>query len=364
MSQSTPYSQYDHEQDIGRINKENLEVTRNGLLWWSLISLAFVLFGAIGSALNEDCAEARFSRFLDVFTSSALLAAAAFSIGALLGFIFGIPRTLQQINPESVESRNNVSSATNYRQGVNTNLEQISDWLTKILVGVGLTQLTDIPKNIWILGSTFSVSNNIPFTVALILNFLICGFFFGYLMTRLFLAGAFNAADNQNGKTFVERIEKGNIFNQSGEFSKAAAEYVAALKEIGPHTPKPQKRSTYEQIVLNSLYEEPPEGFMKAIEYANRYISEEPSMPSGLIYAYLAAAYGQQYAHAMSENRSATDLEQIRGKAFNAAKTALQTSPEVKGLLRMLWDPNATKNKTDDDLEVFINDKEFKEIFS
>ncbi len=35
------------------------------------------------------------------------------------------------------------SNKVNYRS--NTNLEQISDWLTKILVGVGLTQQTFFP---------------------------------------------------------------------------------------------------------------------------------------------------------------------------------------------------------------------------
>jgi hypothetical protein len=65
-----------------------------------------------------------------------LLAAGAFAVGALLGFLFGIPRSVQadpQPGDEVARSRRKFSA--------NTNLEQISDWLTKILVGVGLIEL-------------------------------------------------------------------------------------------------------------------------------------------------------------------------------------------------------------------------------
>jgi F0F1-type ATP synthase assembly protein I len=69
----------------------------------------------------------------------------------ILGFIFGIPRTLQegdQINKK--ENRGADSSDEKQSQKIsyqnNTNLEQISDWVTKILVGVGLTQIAQIPN--------------------------------------------------------------------------------------------------------------------------------------------------------------------------------------------------------------------------
>src|SRR6266498_647278 len=58
------------------------------------------------------------------------IAGAALMIGGFLGFLFGIPRTGTVIESDV--------------HG-NTNLEQISDWLTKILVGVGLTQISEIP---------------------------------------------------------------------------------------------------------------------------------------------------------------------------------------------------------------------------
>jgi hypothetical protein len=51
--------------------------------------------------------------------------------GGLLGFIFGVPKTL------AVGSRTAGGGPANTSR-TNTNLEQISDWLTQILVGAGL----------------------------------------------------------------------------------------------------------------------------------------------------------------------------------------------------------------------------------
>ena len=63
---------------------------------------------------------------------AALVAGGAFLAGGLLGFLFGIPRSLAV--------QEGVADQGGYQP--NTNLEQISDWLTKILVGVGLVQFT------------------------------------------------------------------------------------------------------------------------------------------------------------------------------------------------------------------------------
>ncbi len=87
--------------------------------------------------------------FLAIVSVGVLLAGASALVGGALGFLFGIPRTLQQeggspsaeANPEGAEA-GGPTHRIDYR--VNTNLEQISDWLTKILVGVSLTQISEI----------------------------------------------------------------------------------------------------------------------------------------------------------------------------------------------------------------------------
>jgi len=83
--------------------------------------------------------------FLNSFGTLLLVSGASFSGGGLLGFMFGIPRMItNQNSSDSIISGRAISQ--------NDNLVQISDWLTKIIVGVGLTQLYNIPKSINELG--------------------------------------------------------------------------------------------------------------------------------------------------------------------------------------------------------------------
>jgi hypothetical protein len=109
-----------------------------------------------------------------------------------VGFLFGIPKSLQTDIINRAE--------TPYRQQPNTNLEQISDWLTKIIVGLGLYEIRSIVpflrRMAEILASGIgSVDEYIAFAGALIIYSLAVGFLFGYLVTRVFLAPVFARAD-------------------------------------------------------------------------------------------------------------------------------------------------------------------------
>lgn len=118
-------------------------------------------------------------------TASWMLGAAAFfAVGITTGFIFAIPRASQQY--------------------VNSNLELISDWLTKILVGVGLTQMREIPVGLRTLttfiagGAECSSSRDRAFALFVILYFSFGGFVSGYLETRVYLTGAFFRSEGKN----------------------------------------------------------------------------------------------------------------------------------------------------------------------
>jgi hypothetical protein len=66
-----------------------------------------------------------------VFGTAIAIAGAAAVVGGVVGFLFGIPLT----------SKQRVAGASDSQYETNTNLEQVSDWLTKIIVGVGLVQV-------------------------------------------------------------------------------------------------------------------------------------------------------------------------------------------------------------------------------
>jgi len=180
-------------------------------LFTLVIVMVVGLLGIIIYSINTSNA----SKFLSVATIGLLAAGASSFVGGLLGFLFGIPRTLQQdrlseattsnINPASELGNEKV----NYQ--ANTNLEQISDWLTKILVGVGLTKIAVIPVKLnqiaeYIAKGLGTDGANI-FALAIIILFGISGFLIGYLWTRLFLPTAFRQADLS---TLFNRVEKAN----------------------------------------------------------------------------------------------------------------------------------------------------------
>jgi len=153
-------------------------------------------------------------QFVSVVGVALAVACSALLIGGLLGFLFGIPRTLQQEGNLVVQQNGKDGNAIkDQRQettyAVNTNLEQISDWLTKILVGVGLTQISTLPVALrayadYVGPELGNYPNSGVFSIALLLFFLINGFLISYLWTRLHLAGALRQADASSRLAAVE----------------------------------------------------------------------------------------------------------------------------------------------------------------
>lgn len=125
------------------------------------------------------------------------LAFAALIIGYFIGFIFGLPR----INPHgshSVES-NSYSDTLSEEESTkrslyseNSNLENISDWLSKILVGIGLIQLTQVPAYLQQFSDFLEPAlsgrqiNAGIFGTSVVIFCLLDGFLIGYLWTRCY----------------------------------------------------------------------------------------------------------------------------------------------------------------------------------
>ena len=83
---------------------------------------------------------------------------------------------------------------------VNTNLEQISDWLINIIVAFGLIELRNVPQHLnkltlFIASGLGTLPQSQVLAIALVVYFFVIGFLSGYLMTRIYLAQAFSRAD-------------------------------------------------------------------------------------------------------------------------------------------------------------------------
>ena len=175
-------------------------------IWFGL---TFVFIFSVGRSINSK------GELLISLGTSLAVAGASLVIGAFLGFLFGIPKVARP--PAQIPSARNTvvessgdsnkdsltgtlntvqSKAQDFTDGKytdNTNIEEVSDWLTKMLVGIGLVQLKNLPMYITELHQRFEVTlGNGIFGVAISIHFLISGFFVGYLGARLFLPNAFN----------------------------------------------------------------------------------------------------------------------------------------------------------------------------
>lgn len=173
--------------------------------------------------------------------------ACAFS-GGFLGFLFGVPKVLQSeakaAKAEAAEGHDG------YDQRVNTNLTEISDWLTKIIVGVGLVQLGKIPGFLrgvaTVLADCLGAPCSISVAIAVTVGCAVLGFLFGYLNTRLFLAGAFSRADRgaarrahaKEAEAFMLRTAAetaANISTVQSEFNREQLFHAAERLSEVPH---------------------------------------------------------------------------------------------------------------------------------
>ena len=252
--------------------------------------------------------------------SAFLLAGAALAAGVLLGFLFGIPRARQQAGvPPDAQS-----VAEGY--AVNTNLEQISDWLTKIIVGVGLIQLATFPGKLKGLAGYFanaigsgSISGSL--VLAILGFFAIFGFLIGYLWARIYLTGEFSRAERM---------------------AKDQPEY-------------------YEGLIHAYLYQPKPKGFENAIREGEKYVKRFGD--NVRVWEYLACANGQQYSFLKrAPQRNQAKMDEVKAKALDAIKRAIQIDSNAKPFLRRLWDPTVASTE-EDDLHDLFEFPEFKEVF-
>jgi hypothetical protein len=158
---------------------------------------------------------------------SFVVAVASTAIGCFLGFLFGIPKSLQRGaapapppqpasgTPAAATAANGNGSAgrtSGPAFGTNTSLEEISDWLTKIIIGLGLVQFQTFLTYLYnasLFAASFIAQSDLtidttqqgkleyqsglasPFLFAIILACLVASCLFAYLETRTRLAQLF-----------------------------------------------------------------------------------------------------------------------------------------------------------------------------
>jgi len=224
--------------------ERNLKRTQWVTLAWQLSGLVAIL--AYCAALTHTG-----TGFLRPAATSCLLAGGLMFAGFVIGFLFGIPKTRQEQPSGDVAGAQ--STATTQAVAPNTNLEQISDWLTKVLVGVGLTQIEKIGDGLWRFAGSFrsalgAPASAEPFIVGLVLYFVLCGFLSGYFWTRLFLAGAFVLADQDlSGIRYATAEARGEAESARDLAEAALAQTSTAISLPDRESPDSRLRQLIER---------------------------------------------------------------------------------------------------------------------
>jgi tetratricopeptide (TPR) repeat protein len=309
--------------------------------------------------------------------ASFLAAIGPFAIGLLTGFLFGIPKVLQ-------ESNGSGNGKPGRRTQTNTNLEQISDWLTKVLIGVGLTELTTLPGKIQDTAEYIALSINpatpsVAAAMSLILiYFAVAGFLWGYLVTRLILEPALDRLEPDPAT--VKRLANAKPPNHEGDSLakgdademlrfpiselRTADQFLAwgrakldqdplkareALERAVEQSPR--DRRAVENLSFASLYAPAPGGFERAIRAIRGFLDtpfRQGDAGDADLYAYLACAYGQQYSWERDESKQSPDaLKVIRDRAVAAARRAIELDPQWKVTLRSLKNPTTSSGEND-----------------
>jgi len=173
------------------------------LLWMLiLIGLLSLIFPATVKILQNDWAGA-----LTTIGSGLFLAGAATLVGSILGFLFGVPKN----NNAKDEGKETSASHQQFYQP-NTNLEQISDWLTKIIVGIGLIEISKIISFFKFIGDYCGPAfSNHPageiIAVSICLHYTLVGFVQGFLLAYLWLPAAFARA-RKNAEEIMKDDDK------------------------------------------------------------------------------------------------------------------------------------------------------------
>jgi tetratricopeptide (TPR) repeat protein len=351
-----------------------------------------------------------------------LLAGTSMSVGALLGALFGIPRSL----PTAPSTPDHPGSSS---------LETIADWLTKMLIGAALVSLPQLPSLWRDLAHASDLDPLGPPGIADRLGILVVcyfglgGFLAGYLAVRLQFAStslrqrlldeSFNialdfplgprggavaplslddlrainrlaATPQQALRNNIERRAwaKAQVISGTGNLDGAVEAYrqvvagspdpvlVFEFADLLDHAGRSAEAQNFREQAAKLLREGgelAPEQIIQKVfralyrkgGYAEAIELGEPLAQRVLdvrLWVYLACAYGQKHADLKERGASADELGLARGRALYCVKQALGLDSTWLRTLRALWDPNAIRPGDDDDLVTFYDDPEFRAI--
>jgi hypothetical protein len=312
------------------------------------------------------------------FAIGLLAGGAAALVGAVLGFLFGLPRVGSApdegvvVAPPAPPSPPAAAPPANAGNGavaplpgndaagtsappqphspglafrraggiVNNNLLEISDWLTKIIVGAGLVGLKDLEGWLgragYVVGRGAGLDREVSgvFGTPVLVFFFLWGFLFTYIQTRTIISLLLVTMDRSLNSLGLDIVAK-----------------VAA-------TVKPQIDNMSEGAILQLLYTNEPGAANAAVERAHAFLQSPGNAGNGRVWIYMACGFGQQHVTA-----GIADKPALATRAYEALRHALTADPGLRGMARGLMyteDPHHLPG--DDDLATFREEPRFQAL--
>lgn len=330
---------------------------------WHLIAMVVTIFIAI--MLSRYRGMAGLSGICLMILTSAM------AIGGSIGFLFAIPRLASQVEAATIDALSPTSSDTEKDRdkaekrrllNSNNNLEKVSDWLTTMLVGVGLTQLGNIDTALTSFRLFLATNANLypdqsgyqagllPVIGPMLLVVgLAMGFVYFYVFTRVMISPQFlvieqnfNSLDDSPVVKLAHDIETVKQVAEQLPIDNRATRAVAAAA-----APSVEDALA---VMNDALYQ--PMGYLSAIKMADGLRSTD-AINRAEYWFYLAAAHGQALKVATGDERAAE-----RAAVLYAARKAVEISPSFRSKLWQISDPQGF----DDDLGALREDAEFQSI--
>jgi hypothetical protein len=231
---------------------------------WGIITATrlaqFIAFGVVAIVIYAIRTEHWISGTVaQVIGAGLLTAGASLGAGGFVGFLFGVPKSTQPAadnggskpsgSASESNSKDDKNDGTKPAYGGNTNLEQISDWLTKTIVGVSLVEFHKLPPYLGKLSEYVAAGlDGDPLTtkaIALVIMvyFASTGFLVGYLWTRIYLTRAFNDStvskrlddlENQVQLDTEARMKVDRWLNHHNESQQSRADLMQSIIAASP----------------------------------------------------------------------------------------------------------------------------------
>lgn len=262
-----------------------------------------------------------------------LILMASASAGAGLGFLFSVPRVLS-VGPAGLSGARAVVPSR--LLGSNTNLERLSEWLTTMIVGVGLSQMTSVGEGLGSFTRFLAIWGQSKPLAAAGPFILIVGLHVEKMMTYV--------GDEENS---VDTAEIRTIAQQLAESTKSS--HMRAIADTD--------RLTFEQtmqVLSGLLYEK--DGYRQVLRIGEK-LRDTHAAEMASYWFTMAAANGQYYS-SLEDADPDEQRPSIRQAVLDASRRAVAHEPQYKRYLAEL----TRKHGKDNDLQDFVADKEFLRI--